>query len=46
MKSILNVEQIGREALADLRRLLGILRKGEDPRALAPQPGLKQSSGR
>jgi signal transduction histidine kinase len=41
-ESILNVEQTGREALADLRRLLGILRKGEDPRALAPQPGLKQ----
>jgi signal transduction histidine kinase len=41
-ESILNVEQTGREALADLRRLLGILRKDEDPRALAPQPGLKQ----
>lgn len=40
--SILNVEQTGREALADLRRLLGILRKDGDPRALAPQPGLKQ----
>ena len=40
--SILNVEQTGREALADLRRLLGMLRKDEDPRALAPQPGLDQ----
>jgi signal transduction histidine kinase len=40
--SILNVEQTGREALADLRRLLGMLRKDDDPRALAPQPGLKQ----
>jgi len=40
--SMRNVEQTGREALADLRRLLGMLRKDEDPRALAPQPGLKQ----
>ena len=40
--SILNVEHTGREALADLRRLLGMLRKDDDPRALAPQPGLDQ----
>ncbi len=40
--SILNVEQTGRDALADLRRLLGMLRKDDDPRALAPQPGLDQ----
>jgi signal transduction histidine kinase len=42
--SILQVEQTGREALADLRRLLGMLRKDDDPRALAPQPGLEQVS--
>jgi signal transduction histidine kinase len=40
--SILTVEQTGREALADMRRLLGMLRKDDDPRALAPQPGLEQ----
>jgi signal transduction histidine kinase len=40
--SILSVEETGREALADLRRLLGMLRKDGDPRALAPQPGLDQ----
>jgi DNA-binding CsgD family transcriptional regulator/signal transduction histidine kinase len=40
--SILNVEQTGREALADLRRLLGVLRNNDDPRELAPQPGLDQ----
>jgi signal transduction histidine kinase len=40
--SILTVERTGREALADMRRLLGMLRKDEDQRALAPQPGLDQ----
>jgi signal transduction histidine kinase len=40
--SILSVEQTGREALGDLRRVLGMLRKDEDPVALAPQPGLDQ----
>jgi signal transduction histidine kinase len=41
-ESILTVERTGREALGDLRRLLGMLRKDDDPRALAPQPGLGQ----
>jgi signal transduction histidine kinase len=41
-ESILSVEQTGREALADLRRMLGMLRSDDDPRALAPQPGLRQ----
>lgn len=40
--SILTVESTGREALGELRRLLGMLRKDEDPQALAPQPGLDQ----
>ncbi len=40
--SILIVERTGREALADMRRLLGMLRKDEDQRALSPQPGLDQ----
>jgi signal transduction histidine kinase len=40
--AILTIEQTGRDALADLRRLLGVLRKDEDPQALAPQPGLAQ----
>lgn len=38
--SIATVERTGREALADLRRMLGVLRKEDDPRTLAPQPGL------
>jgi signal transduction histidine kinase len=40
--TILSVERVGREALGDLRRVLGMLRQDEDPRALAPQPGLDQ----
>jgi signal transduction histidine kinase len=40
--SILQVEQTGREALADLRRMLGMLRRDGDPQALMPQPGLAQ----
>jgi signal transduction histidine kinase len=40
--SILHVEETGRQALGDLRRLLGMLRKDDDPRALSPQPGLGQ----
>jgi signal transduction histidine kinase len=38
-ESLRSVERAGREALAELRRLLGIL-GDEDPHALAPQPGL------
>jgi len=41
-ESIFTVEQTGRQTLADMRRLLGVLRRDEDPRALAPQPGLAQ----
>ena len=40
--SILTVEETGRQALSDLRRLLGMLRRDDDPRALRPQPGLGQ----
>jgi signal transduction histidine kinase len=36
------VERVGREALVDLRRLLGLLRRGDEPAALTPQPGLAQ----
>ena len=34
------VEHTGREALSELRRLLGVLRKGDEEIALAPQPSL------
>jgi signal transduction histidine kinase len=34
------VEETGREALAEMRRLLGIMRSDDDGAELAPQPGL------
>ena len=37
---LLSVEETGRQALADMRRLLGILRSGEERADLAPQPGI------
>jgi signal transduction histidine kinase len=37
-----SIEQIGRATLVELRRLLGVLRKGEDALPLAPQPTLER----
>ena len=34
------IEVTARDAIGDLRRLLGILRTEDDPSALTPQPGL------
>jgi signal transduction histidine kinase len=41
-EALLSVEQIGRQALSEMRRMLGVMRTGEEqpPAALAPQPGL------
>jgi signal transduction histidine kinase len=36
-----SIEASGREALAEMRRLLGMLRKGDEELALAPQPSLR-----
>jgi signal transduction histidine kinase len=41
-ESLLSVERAGRDALAEMRGLLGALGDGRDPRALAPQPGLAE----
>jgi signal transduction histidine kinase len=40
-EALLVVERIGREALTEMRRMLGVLRTTEDTAALAPQPGLQ-----
>lgn len=40
-EALRSVERAGREALAEMRRLLGVLGDGQDLRALAPQPGLE-----
>ena len=38
--AILAVEERGREALTEMRRLLGVLRRGDEDLALAPHPSL------
>jgi signal transduction histidine kinase len=41
-EALMSVEQIGRQALSEMRRMLGVMRTGEEQpsAALAPQPGL------
>jgi signal transduction histidine kinase len=39
-ETLFSVERAGRQALAEMRRMLGILRAPEDGRGLAPQPSL------
>ncbi len=39
-EALMTVEETGRQALAEMRRLLGIMRTETEPAALAPQPGL------
>jgi signal transduction histidine kinase len=36
------IEDTGRDALSEMRRMLGVLRNGEQSRELRPQPGLDQ----
>ena len=40
-EALLIVEQTGREALAEMRRLVGVLRRPEEAPALVPQPSLE-----
>jgi signal transduction histidine kinase len=44
-EAILRVEQRGRDALAEMRALLGVLRRGDEDLALAPQPSLARLDG-
>lgn len=39
---LLSVEETGRDALGEMRRLLGMLREADDEAALTPQPGMAQ----
>jgi signal transduction histidine kinase len=39
-EALLTVEETGRQALAEMRRLLGIMRDNAEPAARAPQPGI------
>jgi signal transduction histidine kinase len=41
-EALLTVEQTGREALAEMRRMVGVLRHVEEAPARAPQPSLEQ----
>lgn len=41
-EALLSVEETGRAAMGELRKMLGILGDGEPAAALAPQPGLEQ----
>jgi signal transduction histidine kinase len=43
-QAFLAVEGQGREALAEMRRLLGVLRRGDEEIALAPQPSIEHLS--
>jgi len=40
-EALMIIEQTGREALAEMRRLVGVLRRPEEAPALAPQPSLE-----
>ena len=44
-ETLLGVERTGREALTEMRRLLGMLRATDDEQALAPQPSLRHLDG-
>jgi signal transduction histidine kinase len=39
------VEEAGRETLSEMRRILGVLRRGDEAAELAPQPGVGQIHG-
>lgn len=44
-QALLGVEETGRQSMAELRRLLGMLRDGGEGRPPAPQPGLDDLPG-
>ena len=44
-QAIVLIEETGRDALLEMRRLLGVLRRGDEDLALSPQPSLARVSG-
>jgi signal transduction histidine kinase len=42
-EALLSVEDTGRTALAEMRRLLGMLREGDEAPSLAPVPGIRRA---
>ncbi len=44
-EAMAEVSEAGRQALADMRAMLGVLRTDEPPAQLSPQPGLDQLGG-
>jgi signal transduction histidine kinase len=40
-EALSSIESTGRQALVEMRRLLGVLRRGDEDLALAPQPSLR-----
>jgi signal transduction histidine kinase len=44
-EALLDVERLGREALDEMQRMLGVLRTGEDDRRIGPLPDLTQMPG-
>jgi signal transduction histidine kinase len=44
-EALASIESTGREALTELRRLLGKVERTDDERSLAPQPGLARLDG-
>jgi signal transduction histidine kinase len=42
VEALRGVEETGRSALGDMRRLLGVMRRGAEVPELAPQPGLER----
>ena len=45
VEAMTEVSEVGRQALADMRAMLGVLRTDETSSALAPQPGIAELGG-
>ena len=41
-RALSSIEETGRQAVLELRRLLGVMRRADEEALLAPQPGLRR----